>query len=432
MRLNRSEQLFNLAQQLMPGGVNSPVRAFKAVGGTPPFIARGIGSKLIDVDGNEFIDYVCSWGALILGHAHPKVVEAAKAAIECGSTFGAPTEGEVTLAQMLCDAIPSIEMVRFVNSGTEAVMSAIRVARAFTKRSKIIKFIGCYHGHADYLLVKAGSGAATFAVPDSAGVPQEFASLTITLPYNNTDAFVSTMRQVGKEIAAVVVEPVAGNMGVVPPKDGFLEALREETERHGVVLIFDEVITGFRLCYGGVQNLLGITPDMTVLGKIIGGGFPIGAYGGRKELMELVAPVGSVYQAGTLSGNPVAVAAGIATLDVLKCEQPYERLNRQAMALSCAFTDAAARSKLNVQVNCVSSMFTFFFTEVPVRDFDSALRSDKTTYARFFHEMLTRGIYMPPSQFEAAFISAAHSDEDSDHTIQAINESIESLRRWTY
>ncbi len=428
MRLDRSRELFNRAQELMPGGVNSPVRSFKAVGGTPPFIAYGFGSKMVDVDGNEFIDYVCSWGALILGHAHPEVVNAAKAAIERGSSFGAPTEAEVTLAQMLCEAVPSIEMVRLVNSGTEAVMSAIRVARAFTRRSMVVKFIGCYHGHADYLLVKAGSGAATFSIPDSAGIPNEFASLMLSLPYNDIDAFASAMRQFGKEIAAVIVEPVAGNMGVVLPAKGFLEALREETERYGCVLIFDEVITGFRLCYGGAQNIFKVAPDMTVLGKIIGGGFPIGAYGGRKELMELVAPIGGVYQAGTLSGNPVAVAAGIATLNVLKQTQPYEKLNERSRVLSDALSEAAARAKVRLRVNSIGSMLTPFFTDTPVRNFDDALRCDTKLYARFFHEMLSRGVYMPPSQFEAAFISTAHSDEDVERTVNAINEAFAAMR----
>ncbi|MCS7253361.1 MAG: glutamate-1-semialdehyde 2,1-aminomutase [Armatimonadetes bacterium] len=416
--------LFKRAKELIPGGVNSPVRAFKAVGGTPPFIAYGFGSRLVDVDGNEFIDYVCSWGALILGHAHPEVVSAVKATIERGSSFGASTEAEVTFAEMLCEAIPSVEMVRLVNSGTEAVMSAIRVARAFTGRQKVIKFIGCYHGHVDYLLVKAGSGIATFAVPDSAGVPSEFASLTIALPYNDTDAFVSTMRQFGSEIAAVIVEPVAGNMGVVLPKHGFLEALREETERYRCVLIFDEVITGFRLCYGGAQNLFNVTPDITVLGKIIGGGFPIGAYGGRRELMELVAPLGSVYQAGTLSGNPIAVAAGIATLNVLKREQPYEKLSEYSKVLSQALIEAAAKAKIKLHVNFIGSMLTPFFTDTTVSNFDDVSRCDTGLYARFFHQMLSRGVYMPPSQFEAAFVSTTHSDEDLERTIEAINEAL--------
>jgi len=382
------------------------------------FIAHGSGSRITDVDGNEFIDYVCSWGVLILGHAHPDVINAAKKALERGSSFGAPTESEVKLASMLCEAIPSLEMVRLVNSGTEAVMSAIRVARAFTKRSKVVKFIGCYHGHADYLLVKAGSGATTFAIPDSAGVPDEFASLTITLPYNNTDAFVSLMRDIGNEIAAVIVEPVAGNMGVVLPKESFLEALREETQKHNCVLIFDEVITGFRLCYGGAQNIFGIVPDMTVLGKIIGGGFPIGAYGGRRELMELVAPVGDVYQAGTLSGNPVAVEAGIATLNVLKREQPYERLEALSERLSQALIEAGERKGIELKVNRIGSMLTLFFTSEQVTDYETALTSNTNLYARFFHSMLARGVYLPPSQFEAMFVSAAHTEEDIEQTIE--------------
>jgi glutamate-1-semialdehyde 2,1-aminomutase len=418
MKFKRSSKLYEEAKQIIPGGVNSPVRAFKAVGGKPLFIAYGSGSRITDVDGNEFIDYVCSWGVLILGHAHPDVISAAKKALERGSSFGAPTESEVKLASMLCEAIPSLEMVRLVNSGTEAVMSAIRVARAFTKRSKVVKFIGCYHGHADYLLVKAGSGATTFAIPDSAGVPDEFASLTITLPYNNTDAFVSLMRDIGNEIAAVIVEPVAGNMGVVLPKESFLEALREETQKHNCVLIFDEVITGFRLCYGGAQNIFGIVPDMTVLGKIIGGGFPIGAYGGRRELMELVAPVGDVYQAGTLSGNPVAVEAGIATLNVLKREQPYERLEALSERLSQALIEAGERKGVELKVNRIGSMLTLFFTSEQVTDYETALTSNTNLYARFFHSMLARGVYLPPSQFEAMFVSAAHTEEDIEQTIE--------------
>lgn len=418
MKFKRSSKLYEEAKQLIPGGVNSPVRAFKAVGGKPLFIAYGSGSRITDVDGNEFIDYVCSWGVLILGHAYPDVISAAKKALERGSSFGAPTESEVKLASMLCEAIPSLEMVRLVNSGTEAVMSAIRVARAFTKRSKVVKFIGCYHGHADYLLVKAGSGATTFAIPDSAGVPDEFASLTITLPYNNTDAFVSLMRDIGNEIAAVIVEPVAGNMGVVLPKESFLEALREETQKHNCVLIFDEVITGFRLCYGGAQNIFGIVPDMTVLGKIIGGGFPIGAYGGRRELMELVAPVGDVYQAGTLSGNPVAVEAGIATLNVLKREQPYERLEALSERLSQALIEAGERKGVELKVNRIGSMLTLFFTSEQVTDYETALTSNTNLYARFFHSMLARGVYLPPSQFEAMFVSAAHTEEDIEQTIE--------------
>ncbi|MFA4015857.1 MAG: hypothetical protein RUDDFDWM_000951 [Candidatus Fervidibacterota bacterium] len=419
MAFERSSKLYEKAKQLIPGGVNSPVRAFKAVGGKPLFIARGYGSRITDVDGNEFIDYVCSWGVLILGHAHPEVVSAVKNAVERGSSFGAPTESEVKLASMLCEAIPSLEMVRLVNSGTEAVMSAIRVARAFTKRSKVVKFIGCYHGHADYLLVKAGSGATTFAIPDSAGVPEEFASLTIALPYNDTDAFVSVMRDIGDEVAAVIVEPVAGNMGVVLPKESFLEALREETQKRNCVLIFDEVITGFRLCYGGAQNIFGIMPDMTVLGKIIGGGFPIGAYGGRRELMELVAPVGDVYQAGTLSGNPVAVEAGIATLNVLKREQPYGRLEALSEKLSQALVEAAEKRGVKLRVNRIGSMLTLFFTSEQVVDYDTALTSNTELYARFFHNMLARGVYLPPSQFEAMFISVAHTEEDIEQTVES-------------
>lgn len=416
---NRSSELFARAQQFIPGGVNSPVRAFKAVGGTPFFVKRGTGSHIIDADGNEYIDYVCSWGPLILGHAHPEVVSAATDAIKNGSSFGAPTEAEIQLASMICQAFPSIDMVRLVNSGTEAVMSAIRIARGFTGRSKLIKFAGCYHGHADYLLVKAGSGATTLGVPDSAGIPPDFAQLTVTLPYNDTDTFAQVMSDIGDEVAAVIVEPIAGNMGVVPPRHGFLEALRELTHKHNAVLIFDEVITGFRVCYGGAQTLYNIQPDMTVLGKIIGGGFPIGAYGGRREIMEQVAPLGPVYQAGTLSGNPVAVSAGIATLSVLKREIPYPTLERLSEKLATNMLEVAQRAGVQVQINRIGSMMTIFFSDSPVFDYQSALQADCNQFAKFFHAMLDKGIYLPPSQFEAMFVSMAHTDEDINATIEA-------------
>jgi glutamate-1-semialdehyde 2,1-aminomutase len=411
----------------MPGGVNSPVRAFKAVGGTPFFVARGEGCYLWDVDGNRFIDFVCSWGPLILGHAHPEVVAAVKEAVERGTTYGAPTELEVALAEKIQQAFPSMEMLRLVNSGTEATMSAIRAARGYTGRKKIVKFEGCYHGHADYLLVKAGSGAATFGIPDSAGVPEGTAQDTIVLPYNDIEAFNKTMDAMGKEIAAVIVEPIAGNMGVVLPKPEFLSALRQQTEKHGVVLIFDEVITGFRVAYGGVQSLYGIKPDMTCLGKIVGGGFPLAAYGGRKEIMQTVAPLGPVYQAGTLSGNPVAVTAGLKTLEILERDNPYPELERKTKQLTQVISEAAKEAGVPVQINQIASMFTVFFTDQPVVDYASARRSDTQRYARFFHALLERGVYFPPSQFEAAFLSTAHDDEALSFAQEAVRSAMKAI-----
>ncbi|MFN4180837.1 MAG: glutamate-1-semialdehyde 2,1-aminomutase, partial [Armatimonadota bacterium] len=363
MRNEKSRVLFEKAQKLMPGGVNSPVRAFRAVGGTPFFVAKGEGCYLWDVDGNKYVDFVCSWGPLILGHAHPEVVAAVKEAVDKGTTYGAPTELEVLLAEKIQQAFSSMEMLRLVNSGTEATMSAIRVARGYTGRKKIVKFEGCYHGHADYLLVKAGSGAATFGIPDSAGVPEGTAQDTIVLPYNDVQAFNETMNAVGDEIAAVIVEPIAGNMGVVLPKVEFLRALQEQTEKYGAVLIFDEVITGFRVAFGGAQSLYNIQPDMTCLGKIVGGGFPLAAYGGRKEIMQSVAPLGSVYQAGTLSGNPVAVTAGLKTLEILERDNPYPELERKTKQLTEAIANEAKRIGIPVQINQVASMFTVFFTD---------------------------------------------------------------------
>jgi glutamate-1-semialdehyde 2,1-aminomutase len=411
----------------MPGGVNSPVRAFKAVGGTPFFVAKGEGCYLWDVDGNRFIDFVCSWGPLILGHAHPEVVAAVKEAVEKGTTYGAPTELEVALAEKIQQAFPSMEMLRLVNSGTEATMSAIRAARGYTGRKKIVKFEGCYHGHADYLLVKAGSGAATFGIPDSAGVPEGTAQDTIVLPYNDIEAFNKTMDAMGKEIAAVIVEPIAGNMGVVLPKPEFLFALRQQTEKHGVVLIFDEVITGFRVAYGGAQSLYGIKPDMTCLGKIVGGGFPLAAYGGRKEIMQTVAPLGPVYQAGTLSGNPVAVTAGLKTLEILERDNPYPELERRTKQLTQVISEAAKEAGVPVQINQIASMFTVFFTDQPVVDYASARRSDTQRYARFFHALLERGVYFPPSQFEAAFLSTAHDDEALSFAQEAVRSAMKAI-----
>jgi len=409
-----SERLFERARQVIPGGVNSPVRAFRGVGGTPPFIARGEGSHVFDVDGNEYIDYVGSWGPLLLGHRHPAIIDALRAALEVGTSFGAPTEGEVELAEAICDAVPSIEMVRLVNSGTEATMSALRVARGFTGRDLVVKFEGCYHGHVDSLLVKAGSGVATLGLPDSPGVPKGFSDTTIALPFNSVDAVAGAFAAHGPRIAAIIVEPVVGNMGCVPPAPGFLQALREISDRHSALLIFDEVMTGFRVSFGGAQQLFGIRPDLTTLGKVIGGGLPIGAYGGRADIMNKVAPSGPIYQAGTLSGNPLAVAAGLAMLRYLKS---HLEIYGQPEARAAAIAAAAPR---NVTVNRVGSMFTFFFTASPVTDYTSAKKSDTARFADFHRVMLDRGIYLPPSQFEAAFVSAAHSDEDVKKTVEAI------------
>jgi glutamate-1-semialdehyde 2,1-aminomutase len=423
----KSRALFERAQRLMPGGVNSPVRAFRAVGGAPFFVARGEGCFLWDVDGNRYVDFVCSWGALILGHAHPEVVAAVKAAIERGTTYGAPTELEVRLAEQIQSAFPTMEMLRLVNSGTEATMSALRVARGYTGRRKVVKFEGCYHGHADYLLVKAGSGATTFGIPDSAGVPESFSQETIVLPYNDADAFIRTMDEIGDQVAAVIVEPVAGNMGVVLPKPEFLRALRDQTRKHGAVLIFDEVITGFRLTYGGAQHLFGIEPDMTCLGKIVGGGFPLAAYGGRREIMQAVAPLGPVYQAGTLSGNPVAVTAGLTTLRVLERDKPYAELERRTNWLTDAIADAAHEFHIPIQINRIASMFTVFFADQPVTDYASAKRSDTKRFARFFHALLQQGVFLPPSQFEAAFLSVAHSDEVLAQVAEAMRQAMRQV-----
>ncbi len=425
--VSRSRGLFQQAERYLPGGVNSPVRAFRAVGGTPLFIKRGRGSRLYDEDGNEFIDYVCSWGPLILGHSHPRVVEAVTKAVESGSSFGAPTELETKLAKMICGAMPSIEMVRFVNSGTEATMSAIRLVRAFTGRNKIMKFAGCYHGHSDGLLAKAGSGMATLGIPSSPGVPASLTSDTLVAPYNNLEAVQQLFEDFAPEIAAIIVEPVAGNMGVALPRPGFLELLRSLTRECGALLIFDEVITGFRVAYGGAQGLYNVTPDLTCLGKIIGGGFPIGAYGGRKDIMEMVAPVGPVYQAGTLSGNPVAMTAGIETLGILKESRVYEELERKSSLLEKGISEAASAAGVNMRLPRQGSMFTIFFAKDVVTDYQTAAKADTKLYARFFHHLLSEGVYLPPSQFEAAFVSAAHTDEDIEVTIDAASKAFRSL-----
>ncbi len=428
MNFSRSQKLFEQAQRYLPGGVNSPVRAFGAVGGTPPFIVSGRGSRIIDADGNEFIDYVGSWGPLILGHSPPPVVDALKQAVERGTTFGAPTELEVTLARMVSAAIPSIEMIRFVNSGTEAAMSALRLARAFTDRDKIIKFAGGYHGHADGLLVKGGSGLATLGLPGSPGVPQSYARNTLVAPYNNSEAVTRLFGSYPEEIAAVIVEPVAANMGVVPPQPGFLDSLRRLTADHGALLIFDEVITGFRVAYGGAQTIYGITPDLTCLGKVIGGGLPVGAYGGKREIMEMIAPIGPVYQAGTLSGNPLAMTAGIATLQALSRPGVYQRLEKTSSRLERGIAEAGSTLNIKLNISRLGSLLTIFFTDKPVLDYESVSGADTALFGRFFQQLLAQGIYWPPSQFEAAFVSLAHSDEDIQSTITATERALGCLQ----
>jgi len=413
MTHTKSDALFQKALALIPGGVNSPVRACRSVGCNPPFIARGEGSHIFDADGNEYIDYVGSWGPLLLGHRHPEILAALERALTIGTSFGAPTEQEIELADAICRAVPSVEMVRLVNSGTEATMSAIRVARGFTGRDLTIKFEGCYHGHVDSLLVKAGSGIATLGIPDTRGVPKAFADTTIALPYNDANAVEAAFKAHPDEIAAVIVEPVVGNMGCVPPQSGYLEALREITTRYGALLIFDEVMTGFRVAFGGAQQRYNIRPDLTTLGKVIGGGLPVGAYGGRRDIMSQVAPAGSIYQAGTLSGNPLAVAAGLAMLRHLEAHpEIYDRLERQGAKL-------AASAPQGVTVNRVGSMFTFFFTDQPVTNWESAKRSDTAKFGSFWRSMLDQGVYLAPSQFEAAFLSAAHTEADIEKTIAA-------------
>lgn len=425
--MTSSESLFQSAQRLIPGGVNSPVRAFRGVGGTPFFVARAAGARIEDVDGRSYLDFLGSWGPLILGHAMPAVVEALAEAAQRGTSYGAPTAAEVEMAELIARAVPSMEMVRLVSSGTEAAMSAIRLARGATGRDLVVKFDGCYHGHADSLLVRAGSGGVTFGVPDSRGVPAPLAALTVALPFNDLPAVSQLMAERGREVAVVVVEPVAGNMGVVPPARGYLEGLRELCTRHGALLLFDEVITGFRVAYGGAQSLYGVRPDLTCLGKIIGGGLPVGAYGGRRDLMEQVAPLGGVYQAGTLSGNPLAVAAGLATLRALEDPAAYRRLETLGARLEAGLVEAAKRAGVPLTVNRVGSMLTGFFADGPVVDLDSAKRSDTARYGRFFHGMLGRGVFLAPSQFEAAFVSLAHTEEDVDSAARAAHETLETL-----
>ena len=427
---NKSRALQRRAEKVIPGGVNSPVRAFRAVGGDPPFIVRGEGSRIWDADGNSYIDYVGSWGPLILGHAAPEAVEAIIVAARDGSSFGASTPREVELAEAVLAAYPSMEKVRFVSSGTEATMSAIRLARAATGRSRIVKFEGCYHGHADSLLVKAGSGVATLGIPGSAGVPEETARLTLALPYNDRHALEKAFRDFRGQIACVILEPVVGNMGVVVPHREWLDAVRAITAKDGALLIFDEVMTGFRLALGGAQQLFGMKPDLTTLGKIIGGGLPVGAYGGPSRYMDLVAPAGPMYQAGTLSGNPLAMAAGLATINFL-CEHPelYQRMQRLTEALVVGVVDAARESGVPLVANHAGSMFTFFFTTEPVTDWASAAKCDTQAFGRFHRALLHAGVWLPPSQFEAAFLSAAHTDEDIEETIAAAREALTETRQ---
>jgi glutamate-1-semialdehyde 2,1-aminomutase len=424
--LDKSRALQTRAERLIPGGVNSPVRAFRSVGGTPPFLVRGLGAQVWDADGNRYIDYVGSWGPLILGHSPPEVIEAIVQAARNGTSFGASTPTEADLAELVIEAFPAIEKVRFVSSGTEATMSAIRLARAHTRRKFIVKFEGCYHGHSDALLVKAGSGVATLSIPGSAGVPEEFVEFTLALPYNDRNAVEAAFAKFKGQIACVIVEPVVGNMGCVPPQPGYLAVLREITAREGALLIFDEVMTGFRVAFGGASELYNIKPDLTTLGKIIGGGLPVGAYGGPAKIMDLVAPLGPVYQAGTLSGNPLAMAAGIATLCQLKANrQPfYKQLDDRAGKLVAGITAAAQEAGVAMTANRVGSMFTFFFTDKQVTDWESAATCDTAKFGRFHGALLDAGVWLPPSQFEAAFLSLAHTQGDIDDTIAAAREAL--------
>jgi glutamate-1-semialdehyde 2,1-aminomutase len=418
----KNAELFEMAKKVIPGGVNSPVRAFGKVGGTPRFIERAQGAYIYDSEGNAYIDHVLSWGPMILGHSHSDVINAVKVQADLGMSYGAPTHLEVLMAELICSAFASIDKVRFVNSGTEATMSAIRLARAFTGREIVVKFEGCYHGHVDSLLAKAGSGALTFAIPDTSGVPQGIASTTAVLPYNDIESFENFMGKYGLEIAAVIVEPVAGNMGVVLPKPGFLEAIRKQTTAKGSLLIFDEVITGFRFCFGGYQHLADISPDLTCLGKIIGGGMPVGAFGGRGDIMSMLAPDGPVYQAGTLSGNPMAMAAGLATLQILKSLNPYQELNASMAEFVESLKDSTFKAGVPLSVNTIGSMAGIFFHEGPVECFDDVMISDANMYTHFFHHMLDEGVYLAPSPYEALFVSTAH-------TRQVLEKSINSARK---
>lgn len=423
----KSAQLFAEAQHYIPGGVNSPVRAFKSVGGNPVYIASGEGPRITDVDGNTYLDYIGSWGPLILGHAHPRVLEAIQQAAVLGTSFGAPTARETDMAKQVCEIVPSVEVVRMVNSGTEATMSALRLARGYTKRDKIMKFEGCYHGHADSLLIKAGSGVATLGLPDSPGVPQNTAANTVTVPYNDLESVKLAFEKFGNELAAVIVEPIAGNMGVVPPQPGFLQGLREITKQHGALLILDEVMTGFRVARGGAQELYGISPDLTTMGKVIGGGLPVGAYGGKREIMQQVAPAGPIYQAGTLSGNPLAMAAGLATLEELGQPGMYQQLEARSARLAEGLGDNARKLGLPHTINRVGSMVCLFFTETPVINYETAKTSDLQRFSAYFRYLLEEGVMIPPSQFEGLFVSMAHSDQDIERTIEASYRAMKRL-----
>lgn len=427
MESNKSLSAWNKSQQYIPGGVNSPVRNFSKVGQHPRFIKRGQGSKIYDIDGNEYIDYVASWGPLILGHAHPSVVEAVSRTATNGTSFGAPTTLETELAEIIVTAVPSIEQVRLVNSGTEATMTAIRVARGYTGRDKIVKIDGCYHGHVDYLLAKAGSGVATFGLSDSGGVPEDFARNTLTIPFNDADALKTTVAANSDEIACLILEPIMGNMGIIPPRDGYLNELREITEQYGIVLIFDEVITGFRVAYGGAQSLYNVLPDMTCLGKIIGGGLPVGAYGGKREIMKCVAPEGDVYQAGTLSGNPLAVSAGLTTLRHLAEPGVYDQLENRASSLANGLANATQKHGIDACHSRIGSMLMLYFTSESVLDADGARTADTERFREYFWGLLERGVNIAPSQYEAGFVSLAHSENDIDKTVQAASEVIAKL-----
>ena len=429
MNFAKSQALYERAVKIIPGGVNSPVRACKSVGADPLFIERGEGCMIYDADGNRYIDYIGSWGPLILGHRHPAVVAAIISVLERGTSFGAPTDLEIQLAQMVIDAVDSVEVIRMVNSGTEATMSAIRLARGATGRDIVIKFDGCYHGHADTLLVAAGSGVATLGIPGSPGVPETVARHTISLPFNDKEAINKVMDEKGDKIACVIVEPVAGNMGMVPPADGFLEALREVTTKHGTVLIFDEVMTGFRVAYGGAQSLYGIVPDLTCFGKVIGGGLPVGAYGGKKDIMSQVAPQGTVYQAGTLSGNPIAMSAGIATLEQLQKDGVYESLQESSSRLATGLAKAAQKAGVAAKVGHVGSMLGMFFTDQDIACFDDTKKCDLESFSNFYQGMRQQGIYIAPSQFEALFLSTAHADEHIDATVNAAAQVLENLAK---
>ena len=427
MKISESKKLFSRAQEVMPGGVNSPVRAFKSVQSEPLFITHAKGSRLFDADGNSFIDYIGSWGPMILGHADPRITSEIEKAVQKGTSFGTPTEGEIELAEMSSDAVPSVEMVRLVNSGSEAAMGALRVARGFTGRDKIIKFEGCYHGSVDALLVKAGSGATTLGIPDSPGVPQSFTEHTLSAPFNDLEAVIELTGNFPDEIAAIVLEPVAGNMGMIPPEHGFLQGLREICDREGILLIFDEVMTGFRVDFSGAQALFQVMPDLSIFGKVIGGGLPVGAYGGRREIMLQVAPVGPVYQAGTLSGNPIAVSAGKTMLKILKEEDPYADLGRKTATLNEALSDAAKKKGIPLETCSMGGMFGFFFSEKKVRNYEDALKCNRDYFITFFREVLSRGIYLAPSPFESLFLSSSHSEADLDQTIEAFQHGLAAI-----